>query len=121
MSQFRIRSSYAFSAFLLVLCMPTAAQTAHISHFVSPQYPPLARQAMIAGQVTLKVDVAPDGTVMNLEEESSAHRLLAQEAKSSVNKCSLLLRVFWSDKGTQSDHNGYSEFHRPKHPSVRHD
>jgi len=61
-------------------------QVAQISHFVSPQYPPLARQAMISGQVTIKATVGEDGSVKDVSELSSAHPLLAQEAKLAIGE-----------------------------------
>ncbi len=65
---------------------PVRAQVAQIAHFVSPIYPPLARQAMISGQVTLRADLAEDGTITSILEESSAHPLLAQHAKACVGE-----------------------------------
>ena len=62
------------------------AQLAQIAHFVSPPYPALARQAMISGQVTLKAAVDKEGSITAVSEESSAHPLLAQEAKASVKE-----------------------------------
>jgi TonB family protein len=66
--------------------LPLDAQVAQIAHFVAPIYPPLARQAMIAGQVALKVTLSAEGDVAGITEESSAHPLLVQHAKASVSE-----------------------------------
>lgn len=65
---------------------PLLAQLAQVSHFVSPSYPPLARQALISGQVTLTVNVDKDGLVTGASEAPSAHPLLAQWAKECIGE-----------------------------------
>jgi TonB family protein len=62
----------------------TTVQPVQIERFVSPSYPPLARQALISGQVTLDVTVNNDGSVKKTSEDLSAHPLLAQEAKACI-------------------------------------
>ena len=74
-------------AFLLVALaiwtsLPALAQ---VSHFVSPTYANLARQAGIFGQVELKVKVSKDGSILAVSG-SPAHPLLAQEAKACVKE-----------------------------------
>lgn len=64
--------------------VPAYSQVSPISHFVSPSYPPLARQAGISGQTTLALKVSREGTVRVAAEESSTHPLLTQEAKRCV-------------------------------------
>jgi len=57
-----------------------------IAHFVSPSYPPLARQARIAGKVTLSVRVEKDGSVVGNSDKEPAHPLLSQWAKASIRE-----------------------------------
>lgn len=45
---------------------PSPAQTVHLSHFVAPAYTPLARQALISGEVTIKVQISKEGTITGL-------------------------------------------------------
>jgi TonB family protein len=63
----------------------TSPAAAQLTHFVSPTYVSLARQAGISGQVELKATIAKDGTLMALVA-APAHPLLAQEAKASVRE-----------------------------------
>jgi TonB family protein len=66
-------------------CVPRShAQVSSIAHFVAPSFPPLARQTLISGQVTLTVTIDKGGSVTNVSEDRSAHPLLAQEAKACV-------------------------------------
>ncbi len=65
-------------------------QLPRISHFVAPQYPPLARQAMITGQVVLEAAIGVDGKITNITVASSAHPLLTQSATAAVKS----VRVF---------------------------
>lgn len=74
--------SLTFSACFIVL--PLFSQTTHITHFVAPQYPPLARQVTISGQVTLKAKVDPAGKILNLEADRSAHPMLIESATAAV-------------------------------------
>ena len=52
---------------------------------VTPQYPPLARQAHIQGTVVLQAVIGKDGTVQNLHV-SSGHPLLIQSAMDAVRQ-----------------------------------
>jgi len=45
--------------------------SAQLAHFVSPQYPPLAKAAGITGQVSLKVNVSKDGSVTDASPNGS--------------------------------------------------
>jgi TonB family protein len=60
-------------------------QEANIVHRVMPVYPPLARQARIAGAVMLEGIIARDGTVKNLRV-LSGHPLLAGAALEAVRQ-----------------------------------
>jgi TonB family protein len=82
-----LRARLCLSIAMFVGCaVPTFAQLAQISHFVSPSYPALARQAMISGQAVLQVTVDEAGLVVNMLEKSSAHPLLTQGAKTCVGE-----------------------------------
>lgn len=73
-------SAFLWSAF------PLLSQTSQITHFVAPQYPPLARQVTISGQVVLKAKIDPSGKLSNLEVDSSAHPMLTQSATAAVKE-----------------------------------
>ena len=70
----------------ITICMAatTYGQITQIAHFVSPSYPPLARQAGITGQVTVTGTINKDGSVSNMSASESAHPLLADWTKKSV-------------------------------------
>jgi TonB family protein len=74
------------TALMLGLSMPVFAQVALISHFVAPVYPALARQALISGQVGLRVALDSDGALLSVAAESSSHPLLLEQAKASVSE-----------------------------------
>ena len=54
-----------------------------ITTLATPNYPPLARQARIAGDVTLAVRIQPDGSVKGIDLVSG-HPILAQAALESA-------------------------------------
>ena len=54
-------------------------------HQVKPAYPPLARQARIAGSVVLQAVIAKDGTIQNLHVVSG-HPMLAPAAVDAVKQ-----------------------------------
>ena len=54
-------------------------------HQVTPQYPPLARQARIQGTVVLQAVIGKDGTVQNLHV-LSGHPMLTQAAVDAVRQ-----------------------------------
>jgi TonB family protein len=75
----------------VMICLVLVQQVARgevgaISRFVAPAYPALARQAMISGRVVMRVAVAADGKIDDVEEEASAHPLLSQEAKAATRQ-----------------------------------
>lgn len=90
----RIFRSTSFTALLLcawMIGMVTNgwAQEAQIAHFVAPSYPPLARQAMISGQVILQLTVDAKGAVKDtsvIAKDGSPHPLLVQEAKQCIQE-----------------------------------
>lgn len=103
-------------AAVLMIGMAAASfgQTAQIAHFVSPSYPPLARQAGIAGRVTLTVRVEKDGSVASTSERVSAHPLLTQWAKASIaewrfqptdHESELALEFYYGFSGNTRDAN----------------
>jgi hypothetical protein len=63
--------------FVLAVSNVASAQIALVQHFVSPSYPPLARQTMISGQVQLEVRVDKSGVVIDAAEVSPANRVPA--------------------------------------------
>ena len=73
----------AVHLFILLVGLSSLA-SAQLAHFVSPQYPPLARQGKISGQVNLKLTVAKNGTVANVLADGEP--LLAQPAKVVVRE-----------------------------------
>jgi hypothetical protein len=70
-------------ALLYAVVAPAYSQVASISHFSSPSYPPIARQAGIAGQATFTVRVTPEGRIA-VSEASAAHPLLVGEGKRCI-------------------------------------
>jgi TonB family protein len=56
-----------------------------VSYFVSPQYPPLARQAMQSGDVTLTVTVDASGKPTDIAVDAP-YTLLGGPAKETVSK-----------------------------------
>lgn len=59
------------------------------ANLYSPHYPPLARQARIAGDVVIHVEVRPDGSVASAEVVSG-NPMLKQAALDSVQKSTFL-------------------------------
>jgi TonB family protein len=108
-----------FPLFLVLICLAHLPELARgqagvLSHFVAPAYPALARQAMISGQVVLRLAIGADGKVLDLKEEASAHQLLAQEAKAAVRQWefqprarqqSASVTVFFGFSGTTRESN----------------
>lgn len=60
-------------------------QAARLVHEVQPAYPPIARQAHIAGTVALSATIAPDGSVKNLKV-LSGNPLLVDAAVKAVKQ-----------------------------------
>lgn len=81
-----LRHAYLF-VFLCFVC-PLFGESGTLARFVAPSYPPLARQAMISGTVSLTLSVSSDGSVIDIKVNSSGHPLLAQEAESTVRQWS---------------------------------
>lgn len=73
------------TAFVWSAC-PLYSQVDQLKRFVSPQYPPLARQVTISGQVALKAKVGQNGDVVNVEVVRSAHPMLTQSAIAAVKE-----------------------------------
>jgi len=71
---------------VLGMILPLNAQVTQITHFVAPQYPPLARQTTISGQVVLKATIDTMGKVMKLVADSSVHPLLTESATAAVKE-----------------------------------
>jgi protein TonB len=57
----------------------------NLIHRVQPEYPPLARQARIQGEVVLHAVISRDGTIENLQVVSG-HPMLVQAAVSAVRQ-----------------------------------
>jgi TonB family protein len=66
---------------------PAHAQASEVRRSVllhrQPAYPELARRMHLSGDVTLRIDVLPDGSVAEARAESG-HALLRQAAESAV-------------------------------------
>jgi TonB family protein len=58
--------------------------------FLAPEYPPVARQARIQGDVRLSVTVGTDGRVVSVESSTGPH-ILAAHAKANVVRWSYTL------------------------------
>jgi protein TonB len=56
-----------------------------VIHKVEPEYPPLARQARIQGEVVMTAIISKEGTIENLQIESG-HPLLVQAALNAVRQ-----------------------------------
>jgi TonB family protein len=54
-----------------------------VCKFVAPTYSPIARQAWIRGEVTLKVGVGPDGSVSQVDAQTG-NPILAESATKAV-------------------------------------
>jgi periplasmic protein TonB len=54
-------------------------------HKVTPQYPPLAKQARIQGSVVLQATIGKDGSILNLRV-ASGHPMLTQAALEAVKQ-----------------------------------
>jgi len=108
-----------FVAVVWMIGMAAASfgQTTQIAHFVSPPYPPLARQAGIAGMVTLSVNVEKDGSVAGISENGQAHPLLSQEAKASITKWKFQPRDYASKLGVVF-YYGFSGDMRDMNPNT---
>lgn len=72
----------------LIFVVPCLGQTQHAvcpTHIESPTYPPLARQALLTGEVVLSVTVDADGKVQHVtvlpgDTKRQAHKLLRDSA-----------------------------------------
>ena len=82
----RVSSRLLLFTSLLWIASPMVAQLPQITHFVAPQFPPLARRATVSGQVVLKATVGPTGKIVRVAAESSAHPLLTESATAAVNE-----------------------------------
>lgn len=60
-------------------------QTGLLIKRVQPNYPPLARQARIQGQVVLQAEISKEGTIINLQL-ISGHPMLAPSAIEAVKQ-----------------------------------
>jgi TonB family protein len=72
------------AAMMLGIAARSYGQLPPIAHFVSPSYPPLARQAGIAGPVAVNVHVDSKGFVTSISDNSSPYPLLSQWAKECI-------------------------------------
>lgn len=72
-------------AVIVLLTSPLNAQTTHITHFVAPKYPPLARRMTISGQVELKAKVR-NTQVFEVEVVSTVHPMLTQSATEAAKE-----------------------------------
>jgi len=80
-----VRACFAL-VFVLGIARASLAQSARIAHFVAPSYPPLARQTMVSGQVTLVANIDKDGSVASTSTGSSPNPVLLQEAKATLSE-----------------------------------
>ena len=85
-SRFALSPLFRCTAFLVTFTLPLFAQLAQITHFVAPAYPPLARQALITGHVTIKLTVDKTGTVADVVEAPEANPILMVEARKCVRE-----------------------------------
>lgn len=74
------------AASLAGITTPAYCQDGSLAHFVAPSYPPIARQAMISGMVTLTLSVSREGAVTGVKEWTSGHGFLSDEAQSVVRQ-----------------------------------
>lgn len=83
-----VRRLSALGALFLLfgIAMPATCQNSGLAHFVAPNYPPLARNIMISGQVTLLLHITPDGQVAKIREEHATHALFGQTAQDVIRK-----------------------------------
>jgi hypothetical protein len=72
---------------ILSVAIPAMAQTNCAELVEKPKYPPLARQALIKGEVKAHFNVGDDRKPSNLVVER--HPLLKQEVEAAINKTSL--------------------------------
>lgn len=58
-----------------------------LTQFVSPDYPEMARASQLEGTVVVKVQVGPDGSVLQAIVLSPVHPLLDKEAVKAAKRC----------------------------------
>ncbi len=71
---------------LAISIHPGFGQLPQLAHFIAPSYPPLARQGLIMGHVTVNVTVDKTGTVTKVEEAPNANPILVGEARKCVQE-----------------------------------
>ena len=77
----------AFCVAILSVAIPVLAQADCAELIEKPTYPPLARQAVIQGEVKVHFDVGADGKPAHLALEG--HPLLKQAVESAISKTTL--------------------------------
>ena len=58
-----------------------------LTQFISPDYPEMARASQLEGTVVVKVQVGPDGSVLQAIVLSPVHPLLDKEAVKAAKRC----------------------------------
>ena len=58
-----------------------------LTRFVPPDYPEMARASQLEGTVLVKVQVGPDGTVLQAVVIQSVHRMLDDAAVAAARRC----------------------------------
>lgn len=61
-----------------------------LSRFVSPDYPEMARASQLEGTVVVKVQVGPDGSVMQAVVIQGVHPLLDKSAVDAARRCKFI-------------------------------
>jgi hypothetical protein len=73
---------------ILSVAIPAMAQTNCAELIEKPKYPPLARQALIQGEVKAHFDIGADRKPINLVV-ADGHPILKQEVEAAINKTTL--------------------------------
>jgi protein TonB len=58
-----------------------------LTQFISPDYPEMARASQLEGTVVVKVQVGPDGSVLQAVVLTAVHPLLDKEAVKAAKRC----------------------------------
>lgn len=87
----RVELLASFSLLLIQSCCGRASEKVNPKHIETPQFPPLARTARIAGEVDVRLTIEANGNVVSVEAirnkaGNMPHPLLEQYCEENVRK-----------------------------------
>lgn len=71
---------------LTMSVVPGRAQGPYVAFFSAPSYPPIARQAMISGRVTLDIQIEKNGAIKQIRDRYSDNPLLLEASRVCVSE-----------------------------------